>query len=167
MIFFSGTALILDTCEDENVLHIYEWRGVRPFWVSLSRRNNIRVSRFCNTYCCYYSHVSCYMPPLLYIFYIHSNVQLYLTDSNLLYFGFSVGRYLGSTYEHDTISIFTEFIPGGSLLTIIDRFGPLEIPVTARYTRQLLSAVAYMHANNVVHRYNFKLTILLCMYIPS
>ncbi|ELU00848.1 hypothetical protein CAPTEDRAFT_74250, partial [Capitella teleta] len=64
----------------------------------------------------------------------------------------NIVKYLGSTYEHHTVSIFTEFIPGGSLATIIERFGPLELPVTARYTRQLLNAIAYMHENGVVHR---------------
>ena len=46
-----------------------------------------------------------------------------------------------------------QYIPGGCLGSIISRFGALEEPVISRYTRQILGALVYLHANNVIHRY--------------
>ncbi len=64
-------------------------------------------------------------------------------------------RYLGSSYENGPptkISIFMQYVPGGTLNSILARFGPLEDPVIARYTRQILEALEYLHRNHVVHR---------------
>ena len=61
-------------------------------------------------------------------------------------------RYLGSSFEGDVILIFTQFVSGGTLSNLIQQFGPLGEKITAKFTKQLLSAVAYMHENKVVHR---------------
>ena len=45
-----------------------------------------------------------------------------------------------------------QYVPGGCLGSIICRFGALEEPVISRYTRQILSALVYLHAIDVVHR---------------
>ena len=61
-------------------------------------------------------------------------------------------RYLGSSFENHTISIFTQYVSGGSLMNLLHQFGPLGEGITAKYTKQLLNAVCYMHENKVVHR---------------
>uniref|UniRef100_A0A7M4E6U1 Protein kinase domain-containing protein n=1 Tax=Crocodylus porosus TaxID=8502 RepID=A0A7M4E6U1_CROPO len=48
--------------------------------------------------------------------------------------------------------IFMEFVPGGSISSIIHRFGPLPEIVFCKYTTQILQGVAYLHENRVVHR---------------
>ncbi|XP_062974708.1 mitogen-activated protein kinase kinase kinase 19 [Elgaria multicarinata webbii] len=60
--------------------------------------------------------------------------------------------YLGTGLEDNIVSIFMEFVPGGSLSSIIRRFGPLSEIVFCKYTKQILEGVAYLHENCVVHR---------------
>uniref|UniRef100_A0A452IN13 Protein kinase domain-containing protein n=1 Tax=Gopherus agassizii TaxID=38772 RepID=A0A452IN13_9SAUR len=48
--------------------------------------------------------------------------------------------------------IFMEFVPGGSISSIINRFGILPEIVFCKYTKQILKGVAYLHKNCVVHR---------------
>lgn len=64
----------------------------------------------------------------------------------------NIVAYLGTCLEENTLSIFMEFVPGGSIASIINRFGPLPETVFCKYTRQILQGVAYLHENCVVHR---------------
>ncbi|KAL1775174.1 mitogen-activated protein kinase kinase kinase 19 isoform X1 [Sigmodon hispidus] len=64
----------------------------------------------------------------------------------------NIVAYLGTCLEENTVSIFMEFVPGGSISSIINRFGPLPEMVFCKYTRQILEGVAYLHENCVVHR---------------
>ncbi|XP_035828667.1 uncharacterized protein LOC101859978 [Aplysia californica] len=60
--------------------------------------------------------------------------------------------YLGTSLEESTVSIFMQFIPGGSIASILARFGALDESVFRRYTRQILEGVEYLHENDVIHR---------------
>ncbi|XP_029314519.1 uncharacterized protein map3k19 [Cottoperca gobio] len=62
-----------------------------------------------------------------------------------------VGFLETSLYQH-VVSIFMEYIPGGSIASILHRFGPLPERVLALYTHQILEGVAYLHLNRVIHR---------------
>uniref|UniRef100_A0A8C9JPX7 Mitogen-activated protein kinase kinase kinase 19 n=1 Tax=Panthera tigris altaica TaxID=74533 RepID=A0A8C9JPX7_PANTA len=64
----------------------------------------------------------------------------------------NIVAYLGTCLEANIVSIFMEFVPGGSISSIISRFGPLPEMVFCKYTRQILQGVAYLHENCVVHR---------------
>ncbi|NWX98788.1 M3K19 kinase, partial [Nothoprocta ornata] len=64
----------------------------------------------------------------------------------------NIVTYLGTCLEDSTVSIFMEFVPGGSISSIINRFGPLPETVLCKYTKQILQGVAYLHGNCVVHR---------------
>ncbi|XP_016061727.1 PREDICTED: mitogen-activated protein kinase kinase kinase 19 isoform X3 [Miniopterus natalensis] len=64
----------------------------------------------------------------------------------------NIVAYLGTCLEKNTVSIFMEFVPGGSISSIINRFGPLPEMVFCKYTEQILQGVAYLHENCVVHR---------------
>uniref|UniRef100_A0A8C6YPZ6 Mitogen-activated protein kinase kinase kinase 19 n=1 Tax=Nothoprocta perdicaria TaxID=30464 RepID=A0A8C6YPZ6_NOTPE len=64
----------------------------------------------------------------------------------------NIVTYLGTCLEDSTVSIFMEFVPGGSISSIINRFGPLPETVLCKYTKQILQGVAYLHSNCVVHR---------------
>ncbi|XP_008581833.1 PREDICTED: mitogen-activated protein kinase kinase kinase 19 [Galeopterus variegatus] len=64
----------------------------------------------------------------------------------------NIVAYLGTCLEEDIVSIFMEFVPGGSISSIINRFGPLPEMVFCKYTKQILQGVAYLHENCVVHR---------------
>ncbi|KAM6174683.1 LOW QUALITY PROTEIN: mitogen-activated protein kinase kinase kinase 19 [Erethizon dorsatum] len=64
----------------------------------------------------------------------------------------NIVAYLGTCLEENIVSIFMEFVPGGSISSIISRFGPLPEMVFCKYTKQILQGVAYLHENCVVHR---------------
>uniref|UniRef100_A0A8C4S059 Mitogen-activated protein kinase kinase kinase 19 n=1 Tax=Erpetoichthys calabaricus TaxID=27687 RepID=A0A8C4S059_ERPCA len=60
--------------------------------------------------------------------------------------------FLGTCLEENVVSIFMEYVPGGSIANIINRFGPLPEKVFAIYTKQILQGVEYLHENRVIHR---------------
>ncbi|XP_061631200.1 mitogen-activated protein kinase kinase kinase 2 [Phyllopteryx taeniolatus] len=51
-----------------------------------------------------------------------------------------------------TLSIFMEYMPGGSIKDQVKSYGALTENVTRRYTRQILEGVSYLHSNMIVHR---------------
>ncbi|NWX39567.1 M3K19 kinase, partial [Steatornis caripensis] len=77
----------------------------------------------------------------------HEEVDLLKTLKHV-----NIVTYLGTCLEDNILSIFMEFVPGGSISSIIDRFGPLPEVVLCKYTKQILQGVAYLHDNCVVHR---------------
>ncbi|NXR79522.1 M3K19 kinase, partial [Pycnonotus jocosus] len=77
----------------------------------------------------------------------HEEVDLLKTLKHV-----NIVTYLGTCLEDDILSIFMEFVPGGSISSILNRFGPLPEVVLCKYTKQILQGVAYLHDNRVVHR---------------
>ncbi|NXU52245.1 M3K19 kinase, partial [Turnix velox] len=77
----------------------------------------------------------------------HEEVDLLKTLKHV-----NIVTYLGTCLEDNVLSIFMEFVPGGSISSVINRFGPLPEMVLCKYTKQILQGVAYLHANCVVHR---------------
>jgi len=59
---------------------------------------------------------------------------------------------LGIERQASTLSILMEFVPGKSLDSLLQRFGPLAEDVTSGYTKQILLALEYCHSKRVVHR---------------
>ena len=45
-----------------------------------------------------------------------------------------------------------EHVSGGTIASLLKKFGVFEESVFRRYTSQIIDAVTYLHANNVVHR---------------
>ncbi|NXN17790.1 M3K19 kinase, partial [Indicator maculatus] len=78
---------------------------------------------------------------------LHEEVNLLKTLKHV-----NIVTYLGTCLEDNILSIFMEFVPGGSISSIIHRFGPLPEIVLCKYTTQILQGVAYLHDNCVVHR---------------
>ena len=64
----------------------------------------------------------------------------------------NIVRYLGMERNQVTLSIFLEYVPGGSIRSLIDRFGALQEPLVRVYTRQLLLGLEYLHRNGIAHR---------------
>ncbi|RLN90014.1 hypothetical protein BBJ28_00006140 [Nothophytophthora sp. Chile5] len=62
-------------------------------------------------------------------------------------------KYLGCHIDNEaqTLSIFTEWVPGGSLEHNRKLFGGNE-RVVRRFTHQLLSGVAYLHSKSIIHQ---------------
>lgn len=64
----------------------------------------------------------------------------------------NIVTYFGSEREKEFLKIYMEYIEGGSLASLLKTFGSFQEPLVARYTRQLLSGLEYLHYHNVVHR---------------
>ncbi|XP_056389196.1 mitogen-activated protein kinase kinase kinase 19-like isoform X2 [Hyla sarda] len=60
--------------------------------------------------------------------------------------------YLGTSFEDPVVTIFMEFVPGGSISSVIRHFGPLREVVISKYTSHILQGISYLHRNRVVHR---------------
>ncbi|XP_076939066.1 mitogen-activated protein kinase kinase kinase NPK1-like [Bidens hawaiensis] len=61
-------------------------------------------------------------------------------------------RYLGTVREEDTLNILLEFVPGGSISSLLGKFGPFPEAVIRMYTKQLLLGLDYLHKNGIMHR---------------
>ncbi|RXM32583.1 Mitogen-activated protein kinase kinase kinase 3 [Acipenser ruthenus] len=53
---------------------------------------------------------------------------------------------------HKTLTIFMEYMPGGSVKDQLKAYGALTENVTRKYTRQILEGMSYLHSNMIVHR---------------
>lgn len=51
------------------------------------------------------------------------------------------------------VDIALEYVSGGSIKVLVDKFNNLEEKVVSSYTRQILEGLCYLHRNNIVHRY--------------
>jgi serine/threonine protein kinase len=54
--------------------------------------------------------------------------------------------------DHDSIDVVLEFVPGGSLKSLLHKYVRFEEVVVINYTRQLLLGLKYLHDNGVIHR---------------
>ncbi|XP_061876652.1 mitogen-activated protein kinase kinase kinase 22 [Entelurus aequoreus] len=54
--------------------------------------------------------------------------------------------------DHRKLTIFVEFMPGGSIKDQLKAYGALTEKVSRRYSRQILQGVSYLHSNMIVHR---------------
>jgi mitogen-activated protein kinase kinase kinase len=61
-------------------------------------------------------------------------------------------QYLGTKLTRHALSIYLEYISGGSILALLKRFGPFPARLACNYTRQTLLGLAYLHGRNVIHR---------------
>lgn len=64
----------------------------------------------------------------------------------------NIVRYIATEVTPSALSILLEYVPGGSLKALIDKFGRLEENVARTYTRQLLLGLEYLHRNGIAHR---------------
>jgi len=61
--------------------------------------------------------------------------------------------YLGAQWDGGTreLYIFTEWVPAGSLVDILKKFGRLTESIARTYTKQILLGLKYLHDNDVIH----------------
>ncbi|CAL1411407.1 unnamed protein product [Linum trigynum] len=64
----------------------------------------------------------------------------------------NIVRYLGTVREDDSLNILLEFVPGGSISSLLGKFGSFPESVIRMYTKQLLLGLAYLHNNGIMHR---------------
>ncbi|KAK8164500.1 hypothetical protein IWX90DRAFT_261456 [Phyllosticta citrichinensis] len=64
----------------------------------------------------------------------------------------NIVQYLGCERKEFSISIFLEYIPGGSIGSCLRKHGKFEEPVVSSLTRQTLLGLAYLHREGILHR---------------
>jgi len=52
----------------------------------------------------------------------------------------------------ETLSVYLEYVSGGSIHKLLQEYGAFKEPVIQNYTRQIVSGLSYLHARNTVHR---------------
>ena len=57
-----------------------------------------------------------------------------------------------------------EYIPGGSLKSLIEKFGRLDEAVVRTYSRQLLLGLEYLHRCGIAHR-DIKVCLCVCVCV--
>ncbi|KAL1884135.1 hypothetical protein VTK73DRAFT_6804 [Phialemonium thermophilum] len=64
----------------------------------------------------------------------------------------NIVQYLGCERKETSISIFLEYISGGSIGSCLRKHGKFEESVVASLTRQTLNGLAYLHREGILHR---------------
>lgn len=61
-------------------------------------------------------------------------------------------RYLGSNEDSSNMYIFLEYIPGGSVSSMLKMYGPFEEELIRNFTKQVLIGLTYLHGKGIIHR---------------
>ncbi|KAL1538962.1 mitogen-activated protein kinase kinase kinase [Salvia divinorum] len=64
----------------------------------------------------------------------------------------NIVQYYGSDLSEERLSVYLEYVSGGSIHKLLQEYGAFAEPVIQNYTRQILSGLAYLHGRNTVHR---------------
>ncbi|MEW5301018.1 MAG: hypothetical protein WDW36_003902 [Sanguina aurantia] len=64
----------------------------------------------------------------------------------------NIVQYLGTERTDECLNIFLEYVPGGSIAGMIEKFGPLQESVIRIYTKQIIRGLAYLHNQKIMHR---------------
>ncbi|KAG7595123.1 Protein kinase domain [Arabidopsis thaliana x Arabidopsis arenosa] len=64
----------------------------------------------------------------------------------------NIVQYYGSELSEETLSVYLEYVSGGSIHKLLKEYGSFTEPVIQNYTRQILAGLAYLHGRNTVHR---------------
>ncbi|KAG5190865.1 kinase-like domain-containing protein [Tribonema minus] len=60
-------------------------------------------------------------------------------------------RYIGTSRGDRNLYIFLEYVPGGSIATMLSRFGVFQEGLIRRFMYQILLGVSYLHNNGIMH----------------
>ncbi|KAJ3414787.1 ATP binding [Chytridiales sp. JEL 0842] len=64
----------------------------------------------------------------------------------------NIVQYLGFDVEGNTISVFLEYVDGGSVASMLSRYGCFEKGLVQSISRQILSGMDYLHERSIIHR---------------
>jgi mitogen-activated protein kinase kinase kinase 1 len=64
----------------------------------------------------------------------------------------NIVRILGATKQGDCFNMFVEWMAGGSVAGMLERYGPFNEEVIIHYTKQILEGLSYLHDNRILHR---------------
>ncbi|TVY22042.1 Serine/threonine-protein kinase STE11 [Lachnellula arida] len=64
----------------------------------------------------------------------------------------NIVQYLGASSSSETLNIFLEYVPGGSVQTMLNSYGALREPLIRNFVRQIVTGLAYLHGRDIIHR---------------
>ena len=64
----------------------------------------------------------------------------------------NIVKYIGKRNDGNTYSIFLEYVAGGSIHSLLQKYGRFTEPLIRIYTKNILEGLEYLHANHVIHR---------------
>lgn len=64
----------------------------------------------------------------------------------------NIVQYLGCSSSSDYLNIFLEYVPGGSVQTMLNSYGALPEPLVRSFVRQILMGLSYLHTKDIIHR---------------
>ncbi|KAG8914839.1 hypothetical protein FRC00_010471 [Tulasnella sp. 408] len=64
----------------------------------------------------------------------------------------NIVQYLGFEKTKEFFSVFLEYVPGGSVGSVLRRHGKFEENIIRSFTSQIIDGLAYLHANKIIHR---------------
>jgi mitogen-activated protein kinase kinase kinase len=64
----------------------------------------------------------------------------------------NIVQYLGCGSSNEYLNIFLEYVPGGSVQTMLNSYGALPEPLVRSFVRQILEGLAYLHNRDIIHR---------------
>ncbi|RKP06052.1 kinase-like domain-containing protein [Thamnocephalis sphaerospora] len=64
----------------------------------------------------------------------------------------NIVRYLGSQRDDQHLNIFLEYVPGGSVASMLINYGPFKEAMVKAYLRQILLGLEYLHGQGIIHR---------------
>lgn len=64
----------------------------------------------------------------------------------------NIVQYLGSNCENNHLNIFLEYVPGGSVSSLLANVGPFEDLHIRKVVKQILLGLKYLHSRSIIHR---------------
>ncbi|OAA64181.1 map kinase kinase kinase [Niveomyces insectorum RCEF 264] len=64
----------------------------------------------------------------------------------------NIVQYLGCGSSQEFLNIFLEYVPGGSVQTMLNSYGALPEPLVRSFVRQILHGLSYLHGREIIHR---------------
>lgn len=64
----------------------------------------------------------------------------------------NIVQYLGASSSDNYLNIFLEYVPGGSVQTMLNSYGALREPLIRSFVRQIVTGLSYLHNRDIIHR---------------
>ncbi|KAK2742305.1 ATP binding [Myotisia sp. PD_48] len=64
----------------------------------------------------------------------------------------NIVQYLGTSTDEQYLNIFLEYVPGGSIATMLKQYNTFQEPLIRNFVRQILAGLSYLHSRDIIHR---------------